>query len=129
MHKINLITAPDKINSRSFKFLLLYPSADVTEQLQNQIAEWDNPIDIYMYDKEYELDWLMDVFNMADCVIWDIDNTDDQAIRDLGSFLVSFPKTYWLTKGDFIVYNKLSLNKVYNLDFIQKYITGGNIEI
>jgi hypothetical protein len=48
----------------------------------------------------------------------------DTHSRDLGSFLVIYPKTYWLTKAENIVYNKLSLNRVYNLDFIKSLIGG-----
>ena len=51
------------------------------------------------------IDWLLDVFNMCDLCIMNLDECDKE-IRNLGSYLVSFPKTYWLTKAENIVYNK-----------------------
>lgn len=122
MNKINIITAPDKLHSRSYKFLLIYPTQDIEQQLQQQIAEWDHPIDIYIY-KEPNLNWLLEVFEMANTVIYNLDDSDPE-VKYLGSYLVSFPKTYWLTQGEHLVYNKLSMNKVYNLDFIQQLIGG-----
>ena len=120
MKAINVITAPDIIRHRSYKILLLYPNTDIQTQLQEQIGDWDYPIDIYMYDGE-ALDWLLNVFEMCDVCVINFDDCDTLT-RDLMSYLISFPKTYWLTKAENIVYNKLSLNRVYNLDFIQSLI-------
>ena len=120
MKAINVITAPDIIRHRAYKLLLLYPNAEIQSQLQEQIEQWDYPIDIYMYNGE-ALDWVLNVFEMCDVCVINFDDCDTQT-RDLMSYLISFPKTYWLTKAENIVYNKLSLNRVYNLDFIQSLI-------
>ena len=108
MKAINVITAPDKIRQRSYKILLIYPDNNIQQQLQEQIHDWDHAIDIYMYTGE-SIDWLLDVFNMCDLCIMNLDECDKE-IRNLGSYLVSFPKTYWLTKAENIVYNKPCLN-------------------
>ena len=63
---------------------------------------------------------------MADTTILSIDNCPSK-IRDLTSYLISFNKTFWLTKGEDSYYNSISLNRIYNLDNIPKPI-GGNFE-
>lgn len=122
MKAINVITPPDILRHRSYKILLLFPNQEIQSQLQEQIGEWDHPIDIYMYEGE-ALDWNLNVFEMCDVCIINFDDCDPQT-RDLMSYLISFPKTYWLTRAENIVYNKLSLNRVYNLDFIESLIGG-----
>src|SRR6056300_754911 len=126
MNKINIITPPDTLHHRAYKFLLIYPDAYIQQELQNYIGGWDHPVDIYIYNEPEAHDWLLKVFEMADTVIVNCDDCDTQ-IRDLMSFLISFPKTYRLTQAENIVYNKLSLNRVYNLDFLTQ-IVGGTSE-
>jgi hypothetical protein len=38
--------------------------------------------------------------------------------RDLLSYMIAKNKTYWLTNSQDSVYNSLSSNRVYNLDFL-----------
>jgi hypothetical protein len=121
LSKISVITPPDKLYNKSYSFVLIYPNDDIKEQLQNLIADWECHVNVYMYEEE-AIDWLLDVVQSADAVILNLDDCDTQ-IRDLSSYLVSLPNVYWLTKGEISVYNKLSVNRVYNLDTI-----GGTVE-
>jgi hypothetical protein len=124
MHKINLITPPDKLFNNNFSFLLIYPSSSVKEQFQNAIATVDYPFNVYFYETDplsHDPDWLLSMAKIADIVILDIDNSEPE-IRNLTSYLIANPNTFWLTKDTKSFYNKLSINKVYNLDFIQKKI-------
>jgi len=129
MSKINLITAPDKLFNDNLSFLLVYPSEYIKEQFQNLIANWDFSINVYVYDhnieqQEHDYDWLLSVLHICNYTILDVDNFDRDT-RLLTSYLISKPKVYWLTKQETPVYNKLSFNRIYNLDWLEQDITNG----
>jgi hypothetical protein len=119
--QISVITPPDKLYNKAHSFVLIYPDDDIKEQLQNLIADWDVPINVYLYEAE-AIDWLLDIVQSADAVVLNLDNSDTQ-VRDLASYLVSLPNVFWLTKAEISVYNKLSVNRIYNLDKL-----GGTVE-
>jgi hypothetical protein len=106
----------------SFQLLLIYPSKQLQDELQNNfLSNTDIDVNIYVYDKpvydKNELEWLLSVFKQCDTAIVDVDNTSFWA-RDLLSYMIAKNKTYWLTNSQDSVYNSLSNNKVYNLDFL-----------
>ena len=121
MTKISVITQPDKLYNKAHSFVLIYPNDDIKQQLQNLIADWEIPINVYLYEEE-AIDWLLDIVQSADAVVLNLDDCDTK-VRDLASYLVSLPNVFWLTKGEVSVYNKLSVNRIYNLDTI-----GGTVE-
>lgn len=117
MNKINLITPPDKLFNEALSILLIYPSSYIKDQLQPLLQEIDIAINIYLYEEE-NIDWLFDIISSVDYIILDIDNSDT-TVKDLVSFLIAKPKTYWLTQSNYPVYNKLSVNRIYDLDIIK----------
>jgi hypothetical protein len=120
---INLITPIDIIENYDYTFLLVCPSDDTKEQFQNLIDNFDFNINVYLYEEqeELELDWLFNVRSRADIVILDIDNFPP-ILRDTIGHLIGYSNTYWLTKSENLVYNKISSNKIYNLDWLYEYI-------
>ena len=130
MQKINIVTPPDLLFNDSFQLLLVYPSKQVQDELQNKfLATTNMDINVYVYDKPVqtneEIKWLLNVFKQCDTAIIDVDNTSPWA-RDLLSYMIAKNKTYWLTNSQDSVYNNLSNNKVYDLDFLSKI--GENFE-
>lgn len=120
--KINLITPPDKLNNFHKTFFLLYPSNDMKSQFQNLIDKFEETINVYLYEpEEPELQWVLDVINYSHYTIIDIDNVPSNH-RDLISFLLGHSNVFWLTKGENPVYNTLSKNRIYNLDWLYEYI-------
>ena len=71
-----------------------------------------------MYE-EQNLDWLLDISASCDYIVIDIDNCTTTT-RDLCSYLVAKPKTYWLTQGENTVYTMISTNRIFDLDFIRE---------
>ena len=124
MHKITVITPPDKIFNQDYSFLLIYPSSNVKEQFQRAIAYLDIPITVYYYEPEEldaNVDWLLSVAKITRTVILDLDNCPPK-IRQIAAYILSNSNTYWLTNSNDNYYNKLSVNQVYNLDFIQQLL-------
>ena len=106
----------------NIQLLLVYPSKALQDELQDKfLANADVDVNVYVYDKpvytKEEVDWLLSVFKQCDTVIIDVDNTSPW-VRDLSSYMIAKSKTYWLTNSQDSVYNSLSNNKVYNLDFL-----------
>ena len=122
MSKINLITPPDKLFNDSVSILLIYPTNDIKDELQDIISLIEKDINVYVYqldDYEQNLDWLLSACNMADYVVFDVD-TSSPDVRMLASYIISKSNTYWLTNDHKSVYNMLSVKQIYNLDFLKQ---------
>ena len=129
MKNINIITPPDKLFNDAVQMLLIYPTTDLKNAIQDNLVDIEDDINIYIYDKENysteDIDWLLTIFKMSDIAIIDVDNVQSHA-RDLLGYMIAKPKTFWLTKGENRVYNKLSNNKIKDFTFLSKL--GGNFE-
>lgn len=130
MTKVNLITPFDILHDDSYQMLVLYPSSETQKALQYDfLGNVDFNVNLYYYDKpnyqKEEVDWLLNCFNIAKTVIIDVDNVAPH-IRDLLGYFISKSKTYWLTNSQDSVYNHISRNKTYTLDFLSNI--GDNFE-
>ena len=130
MKKINIVTPPDMLFNDSLQLLLIYPSKQLQDELQDKfLANTGVDVNLYLYDKPVndkdEVNWLLSVFKQCDVAVIDVDNTSPWC-RDLASYMIAKNKTYWLTNSQDSVYNSLSNNKVYNLEFLS--IIGDNFE-
>lgn len=122
MPKLNLITPPDKLFNDCVSILLIYPSNEIKDELQDHIKLQDKDVNVYMYQQEeheQDHDWLLSVCRMVDYVIFDIDNSSPD-VRMLASYIVSKSNTYWLTNAVNPVYTLLSVKQIYNLDFLKQ---------
>lgn len=132
MSKINLITAPDILYNKSKSILLIHPNDKIKSDLQNIIAESKEPFNIYIHEhdknKILDHDWLFKIHRLSDICIANLDDFDTDT-RTIMSYLISYDNTYWLTKGDNLLYNKISLNRIFELDQIKDKLLGGKFEI
>jgi len=128
MSNITLITPPDKIFNQNINILLLYPSQKLKNDLQDFLASSTDPINVYIYENkdEHDIDWLLSVHKMSEIVLIELEDLPSE-IRQIESYLISQSNTYWLTKGENMFYNKLSVNRIYDLDFLKTKI-GGTVE-
>ena len=130
MSKINIVTPPDLLFNDSLQLLLVHPSEQLQNDLQDTfLAKTNADVNLYVYNKSVkvteEVEWLLSIFKQCDVAILDIDNSTAW-VRDLASYMIAKNKTYWLTNGHDSVYNSLSNNRVYNLEFLSKI--GDNFE-
>jgi hypothetical protein len=122
LNKINIITPPDILFNDAYTMLLVYPSKPLQEELQDTfLSSTKMDVNVYYFDQanytKQDVDWLLNIFKMSELTIVDVDNTAPWA-KDLLGYMIAKTKTYWLTNGQDSVYNSLSNNKVYNLDFM-----------
>ena len=127
MTKINVITPPDKLYNDAVSLLAVFPSKDLQLQLQMEfLSKTSHSVNLYYYDHEAYADdsfqWLLDVFVLSTATIIDIDNIPHSSyyIRDILSYMIAKPKTYWLTTQSRVVYNHISNNRIYDLKFLSE---------
>lgn len=130
MKKINIITPPDKLFNDAVQVLLVHPTKELQDAVQDKfLSDVEVDVNLYYYDKtvysEIDVDWLLTIFKMSDITIIDVDSVEPY-LRDVLSFMIAKPKTFWLTNGENRVYNKLSSNRVYDFEFLSNL--GGNFE-
>ncbi len=128
MTNINLITPPDKIFSDAVSILLVFPSKQLQQEIQNEVfPSAKESINVYLYDKQQysttDIDWLLSIFTLSNIVIVDVDNCPPY-IRDLASYMIAKPKTYWLTNSVDPVYNHISGNRIYNISILSSALGG-----
>lgn len=121
MNKVNFITKPDVIYADCLSILLINPTSEVTSQLQSILLKSDVACNVYFYDEKKaapeDIDWILKTFKLANVCILNLDQAGPE-VRQLSSYLIAKPKTYWLTNAEDSVYNHISSNRIYNLDFL-----------
>ena len=129
-NNILLITPPDKIHNQNKNILLIHPSPYVKNSTQEFLAESQEGFNVYIYEPQDEsennLDWLLDVARFAEMTVIDLDKSDSET-RKIAAYLVSLPTVYWLTSGEDSCYYKLSVNRIYDLEILNR-LKGGNFE-
>lgn len=120
MSSINIITPPDFLHNHAISFLLVKPSKSVRLQFENLLKKFQKPINVYLYDNDDvtpDYKWLMAASRMVNYTILEIDNLDPIG-KNLASYFVSLPNTFYLTNDETTPYNMLSVNRIYNLDWL-----------
>ena len=81
-------------------------------------------IDIYVYNNENNLLWLLDVINRKNYTYLNLDNLQDNVVQ-YTSYIVSLPNVYYYTKDlkTKAIYDLISTNLVESFDkFIEKVL-------
>ena len=116
--KITVITPPDKVFNLTPSFLMVNPSMNLKQQLQKILSKSIEDVNIFIYEQdEFDIDWLLSVAHMTDAVIIDIDNCSEMTKRFV-SFMLAMPNTHYFTTDEITPYDKISKNRVYNLDWM-----------
>lgn len=129
MTKINVITAPDILHNQNKNILLVNPSTEVRNDFQKYLENVGTSINVYLYDpqteEETDIGWLLAIAKICDTVILDLDQMPISE-KKFSSYLISLPNVFYLTKDDVTPYNKLSLNRIYDLTWLAEPNEGQN---
>jgi|TARA_R110000803_G_scaffold190606_2_gene253173 hypothetical protein len=123
MSDITLITPPDKVFNQGENILLIFPSEESKQAVQLFLSQSKQHFNVYLYTEDTDIDWLLSVHKFCGRTFLELDNIPPE-LNKLVSYFISFPTTYWLTKGEHLYYNKLSVNRIYNFDFLNTWIGG-----
>jgi len=94
---------------------------DIKLELQTILSKCIEDLNIFIYENDNSIDWLLSVAQQVECVIIDIDNCDEITKKFI-TFILAAPNTFYLTKDEITPYNLISKNRKYNLDWIVQEI-------
>jgi hypothetical protein len=100
MNNITLITPPDFFENDNFSVLFL----GMTESDQDKTSRWlaqcedTNTLNLYCYQGENNLPWLLYALNRADIKFLNFDS-DYPIINFLGSYMLGKPNVYYTTQN------------------------------
>jgi hypothetical protein len=121
MTTINVITPPDVLHNQAVSILLVQPSETLRQQLQKILEKNKKAINIYLYNpavqEQRDIAWLLNIAKIANFTILDLDNSANIE-RNFASYLISLPNTFYLTNDVTTPYNLISVNKIYDLDWL-----------
>lgn len=125
--RITVVTPPDKIFNLNISYLLVSPTLNVKHQFQSILSKSIDDLNVFIYEEnETDIDWLLSVSYMVDCVIIDIDNCNSTT-REFVTFLLAQPNVHYITNNEITPYNLISKNRIFNLDWIAEQLQN-NIE-
>lgn len=121
MTTINVITPPDVLHNQATSILLVQPSEHLRQKVQAILEKQNKAINIYLYDpalqEQRDIAWLLNIAKIVDYTILDLDNTTSVE-RNFSSYLISLPRTFFLTNDVQTPYNLISVNRIYDLDWL-----------
>jgi len=113
--KMNLITPPDTLHNENVSILLVNPSDQDKEDFNKIAKDLKKSINLYLFDENNNdsIEWLIDIAQSVDHIYFNIDQS--KKIDWLTGWLLNFSKTFYLTTSDHMPYNKINVNKVYDI--------------
>lgn len=124
--KITLITPPDIYQNSQDSILLI----DLTEKEQDEVSNWlgQNPlsINIYFYQGETNIPWLMHALSCATYKYINLNNMSAVSSY-LSGYIVSKSGVYYNTTDDnvAILYSHINMNRIDNaVEFLERTVSG-----
>jgi hypothetical protein len=128
MNDIALITPPDFLYNDSFSVLLVCPSSNSKDMLNNILLHTEIPLNVMIYetpeDGLHELEWLLNAVKISDCVFVDVDNCDP-LVRQFACHIIAQNKTFYLTNDAVTPYNLISRSRVYDFAWLETLLNRG----
>jgi hypothetical protein len=112
--KITLITPPDILPNRTQSILLITPSDDIKDFLDDFLKSFNANLHVYLYaPNEKDIKWALTVAVRAEAVIIDCDNMPDDLSHFL-SYMISMPNTYYRVTNPKVDYSIINPNRFYD---------------
>lgn len=123
--KIKIITVPDIMFDQAESLLVITPTLDLKNRVQDYAVNSDNHLNIYVYNGlEQDIKWLLMVAKTADNILIDIDNCSEDVTQFL-SYLLSFPNTYYRTANMRAPWDLLNKNRFYDFPKLNEDLNEG----
>ena len=117
-NKLLIVTSPDYFHGNYTKALIINPSSDEKNLVQEWLKENDMDIVFYVYNNNNDITWLLNVASTADSIYFNVDNTSDISYNYI-SYLISNPKVTY--KSQQLDYSLINQNRTYDInEYIQR---------
>lgn len=115
MDDIKVITTPDIIFDQSKKILVIQPSEELKNQIQDYVLTIDKSLSVYYYmQNDQDLKWLFSVLEIVDLAFIDLDNCDKHLSHFLG-YILSKPYTYYKTSHITAPWELVNKNRFFDI--------------
>jgi hypothetical protein len=112
--KIKIITAPDILFEQAQFITVICPGADLKKNLEEYLKTVEASVNVYLYSEEdKDISWLLKVAKMADYVLIDIDNCNEETSHFL-SYLLTLSNTYYTCSHMKVKWNLLNKNRFFD---------------
>lgn len=120
---INIVTPPDFISNENPNILIINPSLADKENLNQWLLDLNLSINLYVYENQEPVDWVIKTAAACDLIFCNIDNSGNHFKLVVGH-LLSLNKTFYLTNDHSLPYNILNPNKIESMDAFAKKLRG-----
>ena len=86
-----IITSPDYYHGNINKVLLINPTADEKNHVQEWLKENDTELCLYVYNNDDDANWLLNVASTSNSIYFNVDNSTDISYNYI-SYLIANPK-------------------------------------
>lgn len=117
--KITVITPPDILPNRTQSILLITPSADIKQFLDNFLQTFNANMHVYVYNpNDSDIKWALTVACRAEATIIDCDNVPADLNHFL-SYMISMPNTYYRITNPKVDYSIINPNRFFDFPDIK----------
>ena len=101
MKKITLITPPDFYENETYSILLVGITEEEQDQISHQLGQLDSdtPLNIYYFQGENNMEWLLFALNRCNAVYINADSGTD-LIKWLASYMLGKSNVWYTTSDD-----------------------------
>ena len=116
--KLLIVTSPDYYHGNIEKSLLINPTADEKNQVQEWLKDNDIEMVVYVYNNDCNISWLLNVASTTNSIYFNVDNTTDISYNYVSYLIANQKVTYNSRELDYSILNN---NRIYNIDeYIQR---------
>ena len=117
-NKLLIVTSPDYFHGNINKALLINPTADEKNLVQEWLKENETDFCLYVYNNDDDISWLLNVASTSNSIYFNVDNTSDISYNYISYIIANQKVTY---KGQNLDYSLINQNRTFDInEYIQR---------